>query len=508
MNNLQLNSLCRVCLCKNSKMFPLHYTFREAADSVNNESEDDDILIQHALSALFSYKKEPDTEKCPQQICSMCIGILKIAYDFKILFEESQQVILQCLGDPIVPKDCALTASSNNIENQSNSSVELIVGSNKYDLKDLVIVEQENCCEEDNFGGFLKNLGTQVTATFTESHKKYRELGSSVEEIVRENVVESDYEQEQNDDFNQYIVIESDNINDTIIHVTEDDSVQNVDSSQINANCDHLIKSAMNLKYECSACQKVYSSKTRFQKHVRICEQTTLMSNFQCDYCSKSFGSLKCLNSHLKSHDNIPNISCEFCDQTFKTKSSLKYHRATKHSESRYVCQVCGKKFAVATTLNAHMQVHDKNKTQCICPVCGKTFHYKGGLFYHMKQHTNERKYHCDYCEKTFYTLTAKKRHTLTHTGARPYECQFCQKRFFSTGELKKHVYIHTGVLPYKCKYCGKGFRSSFNMKVHWFNHTGSSVCDYCYRGFISKDVLQFHYKIKHKNAVKKKKDT
>ncbi|XP_057653677.1 zinc finger protein 62 homolog [Diorhabda carinulata] len=548
MNKVQLNSLCRVCLCKNSEMFPLNYTFREATESVNNENEDDNIVIQHALSALFNYK-ETDSEKFPKQICSMCLGILKIAYDFKILFEESHQIILQYIGQHIAPKDCA--------NNTTSSSVDLIVGTNKYDLKDLVIVEPENCREGYDFGGFLRNLGTQVTATFSESYKKsgstikeivrehcvesYKKSGSSIEKILGENCVESDkksgssvdkiveencvesykksgssvekiveensVESEEEQDDDEYIVIESDKINDTIIHVIHDDREKNTDTSQKSDNCDELIISAMNLRYECSVCQKLYRSKARFEKHIVTCDQT-LIPNLQCQHCSKFFSCSKSLRNHLKLHDKKQNISCDFCDQKFNTSSSLKYHQVTKHSETSYVCQVCGKKFAIATTLNAHMQVHNKNKTQCICPVCGKTFHYKGGLFYHMKQHTNERKYHCDYCEKTFYTLTAKKRHTLTHTGARPYQCQFCPKRFFSTGEMKKHEYIHAGVLPYKCKYCSKGFRSNFNMKVHWFNHTGSSVCEYCYRGFISKEVLQFHYRVKHKNLVQKKKDT
>ncbi|KAG5889951.1 hypothetical protein JTB14_018846 [Gonioctena quinquepunctata] len=282
---------------------------------------------------------------------------------------------------------------------------------------------------------------------------------------------------------------------------------------------DELIKSALNMQYQCSYCRKIYASQVRYTKHQEICEKKhsdTLKNTkqkinklWQCDLCERRFNQLKFLNHHVKAMHSSLGYTCKLCKITFRKRNSYCYHKLTKHSEQKYVCQYCGKKFFTNSSLKAHIHNHtDRTTAQCICPVCGKTFHYKGGLFYHMKKHTQERKYCCEFCDRKFYTLTAKKRHHRTHTGVRPYDCEVCGKKFFSSGELHKHEFIHKQERPYHCEFCGKGFTSSFNMKVHWFSHPGDFGCDVCSKNFVSVEVLKFHYRTKHKNFLKGETDS
>lgn len=307
----------------------------------------------------------------------------------------------------------------------------------------------------------------------------------------------------------EFILIEGEKLQNDIkldgIKYSENDikSLENFDKD--------LLQCALNLKYECNTCKKVFAREIRYQNHIEFCgleyklennnkEEKIILPKLQCQYCMKTFKLQKYLNYHINIAHKVPFYTCEICQVKLKTKRSYSYHKLTKHSDTKHICPYCGKRFVTETSLKLHINIHtNRDTTQCICPVCGKTFHYKGGLFYHMKQHTNERKYKCEFCDKNFYTLFAKQRHVRTHTGVRPYACNFCEKKFFSLGERKRHEYIHTGTLPYRCQYCDKGFTSKYNLKVHWFNHTGDFTCEVCNRRFIDNEVLQFHYKVKHK---------
>ncbi|XP_072397545.1 uncharacterized protein [Diabrotica undecimpunctata] len=496
-----ISSLCRVCVAKTSQMISLDSSFKEALSEENETNEQiyPDTSVQEILHKVLNFM-EPVPENYPQYICSMCLGILKVAYDFKTLFEESHQVLVELTGGKET--------------NKSNLPVcvEIIAGSTRYNLNDLVIVEEQKC-DQLNFNGFLRNLGTVISASFGPKYERptvgppVLEILERPKEVSEPDVLSPENEQDKECDVDSYIILCS----------SDTGARDTIKASADLEDDDDLIQSAAKLQYECSICKRMYGSKTRYQKHVDVCGKgyrlgkddkgkTSLVSLLQCRFCPRIFKERKFLNYHVKTH-LMPFFKCDICNQKFKSRNSRNYHRSTRHSQSSYVCQICGKECKTAATLSGHEQTHNKNSTMCICPVCGKSFHYKGGLYYHMKQHTKERKYKCHFCDRDFYTLTAKKRHILTHTGHRPFNCQSCGKAFFSKGELKKHEYTHTGHHPYKCEYCHKAFTSAFNMKIHWFNHAGSFDCEHCQRTFISSKVLEFHYKVKHKKLVEKPDD-
>ncbi|CAG9862632.1 unnamed protein product [Phyllotreta striolata] len=504
MNKLDFSNLCRICLTRTNHMVHLTSSFNEIFVEIQKC-----LSIADVINIVLHFTPKLSGQH-PQFICLMCLDALKTAYDFWTICNESRQIIQQCLGEP---EEETIPINSN----ESNASVELIAGPNKYNINDLLIVEDEkDKADELFFKGFLNNLGKSVTVTFVDkdnskkANVKQNDVPSvEVEELSFDNKKEHSVHsrtRQRSNTLDEYILVEGKEL-----HSKIDEEIM-LPNNTINVldNIDkELLESALNLKYECTVCKKIFAREVRYKKHIEQCGSKTKISNTNdrftpqshCRYCPKSFNQQKYLNHHVNITHRIPFYTCEICKTKLKNKRAYSYHKMTKHTDVQHVCQYCGKTLVTAWALKLHIEIHTSRDTpQCVCPVCGKTFHYKGGLFYHMKQHTDERKYKCDFCDRSFYTLFAKKRHVRTHTGVRPYACQFCDKRFFSLGEKKRHEWIHTGTLPYRCKYCNKGFTSNYNMKVHCFNHAGDFACEYCNKSFIDDGVLQFHYKIKHKD--------
>lgn len=457
-------------------------------------------------------------------ICSMCLGLLKIAYNLKMQFKNSEEVLMRHFRETLYSlSDTNEEGETKNDIFQEPSPVEIIVGSNKYGLKDILIVEEEKP-DQENFKGFLDNLGKTVTAKFVNKSKNSTKNIHEEEPVVLIEKLESPVKENTTkkvnpnvDCLDQYIITRNDdsfneNSDENIFKVNlhmEKSCLKNI--TDANRKLFHNVLLTTQLK--CSICNKLYSSRGRFKRHLESCEKFKYDVNkngdvssakiviLKCHLCPRIFKQKKFLNYHVKTAHSVEPLiyKCEICGQILRNKNILMYHKLTKHGERKFVCNICNKKFFTSNCLKAHITSHtERSIAQCVCPICGKTFHYKGGLFYHMKMHTNERKYCCEFCDKKFYTLNAKKRHTLTHTGIRPYACKYCEKRFFSTGEVRKHEYIHTGVRPYCCQYCKKGFSSSYNMKVHLVSHPGPYACKLCDKTFVNMNVLQYHHKTKH----------
>lgn len=96
------------------------------------------------------------TKETPNQICSVCLSILKILFDFKNQFEESQKKVF--VNSEETSKKCYQTAE------RKISEVELIVGRNNFSLEDVVVVENNE--DKEDYRELLKNLGKTVTVEY------------------------------------------------------------------------------------------------------------------------------------------------------------------------------------------------------------------------------------------------------------------------------------------------------------------------------------------------------
>ena len=91
-------------------------------------------------------------------------------------------------------------------------------------------------------------------------------------------------------------------------------------------------------------------------------------SNFQCDFCGKSFSRKANLKSHRESKHEFKidskakRVQCDLCNKTFKSKDNLKRHNETVHLNIRkfHTCELCEKTFLQMKNLNVHYRsVHN-----------------------------------------------------------------------------------------------------------------------------------------------------
>lgn len=134
------------------------------------------------------------------------MSFLNLSYKLQLQFEKSQSFLEKCL------KSCkAKNSQKNSHETSSNRkkykvsrgvqvnlyneeepkgelTVQLIAGNNRYNVEDVVVIE-ENKTEKHTFDGFLKNLGTVISAHYVgkneQQKKKPVDITSSVSIIKR-----------------------------------------------------------------------------------------------------------------------------------------------------------------------------------------------------------------------------------------------------------------------------------------------------------------------------------
>lgn len=412
--------------------------------------------------------------------------MLKTVYKLKLQFLNTENVL--------------------NIQNipEHNPSVEVIIGKKKFNLNDIVIVEEVKV-KSQNYSGFLNNLGKTVSATFVKKDLQYESKIVFEENPIVVIEKKKTLEEPQQNYMSEEDLEDKYTVENIQLNMNELDIANLPDQEQ------KLFKSALSLNFKCNICQKLYSKRWRLYKHLKTCGKppdsdtkgNTQKPSLPCPYCKKIFKAKKFLKTHVRASHNI--FKCDICNAILHDRNRLAYHKSTRHKQPLLICQCCGIKFKSKNSLAKHLFRHSNGYTpQFICTVCGKTYHYRSGLDIHMTTHTNERKYCCEHCDKKFTTTTAQQRHLRTHTGERPYGCTFCTKTFLSSSERRKHLYIHTGNMPHLCQYCKEGFNSKLNLQRHLMKHLGDFRCEICGKGLVSLEVLKIHFNLRHKEEKKK----
>ncbi|XP_052398660.1 zinc finger protein SNAI2-like [Carassius gibelio] len=124
-------------------------------------------------------------------------------------------------------------------------------------------------------------------------------------------------------------------------------------------------------KFQCSLCNKSYSTYSGLMKHKQLhCDAQTRKS-FSCKYCEKEYVSLGALKMHIRTH-TLPCV-CKMCGKAFSRPWLLQGHIRTHTGEKPFSCPHCSRAFADRSNLRAHLQTHsDVKKYQC--KNCSKTF--------------------------------------------------------------------------------------------------------------------------------------
>uniref|UniRef100_T1JH23 Protein krueppel n=1 Tax=Strigamia maritima TaxID=126957 RepID=T1JH23_STRMM len=190
---------------------------------------------------------------------------------------------------------------------------------------------------------------------------------------------------------------------------------------------------------------------------------------FECSECLKKFLTFNGLNRHMKYlHASIVGrkFQCSMCQKFFTSASKLSIHALGHMGIKPHTCDICHKQFSDASNLRGHLSIHTGER-RFKCNSCEKTFRQKAHLVSHMLTHTGEKKYKCHFCDRWFARTSDLRQHEITHNCEKLYPCPICKKTFYRLQTQKKHLKVHGGQRDFQCTQCEKRFFTKYHLERH-----------------------------------------
>lgn len=135
--------------------------------------------------------------------------------------------------------------------------------------------------------------------------------------------------------------------------------------------------------YKCDTCSEIFHNHSEYTKHTK----THGKHRFQCLVCNRWFAQRYLLNAHTKTHSGAKNFECSTCQKRFTTKTNLDRHiRVIHHLQKSHKCTTCQKTFSQLSTLKLHQSVHMAAR-EFVCDICSSKFKTEVHLKLHKKRH-------------------------------------------------------------------------------------------------------------------------
>lgn len=170
-------------------------------------------------------------------------------------------------------------------------------------------------------------------------------------------------------------------------------------------------------------------------------DRKPIPGTFFCSSCTSYFGSVECLDRHMK-QKHIVDLNkvriCHICQTKCKSKTNLTRHIATCHDETKQqtYCQFCPASFSSKSCLNKHINA----------------IHFGEGDEFGI----------CIGMRKAGKDFTSKKN----------FDCKICLSSHNHKRNLTRHVKsVHLGIHDFPCACCNMTFTTRNNLEVHWRQH-------------------------------------
>ena len=232
--------------------------------------------------------------------------------------------------------------------------------------------------------------------------------------------------------------------------------------------------------YDCGSCDKKFTLKEfrishRVQVHRIVIRKKTIQ---KCETCGKITDSPVALADHISFvHHGIKLYGCEICEKRFSKKDIFRKHMKRQHQEIFYTCLICEQTFGNIMSLGNHMVLHPEHqlKNPYKCAICDFEFDSTEKLTNHMSENHSDRKdgivlnfnFKCDACDKKFDSKIALSDHVANQHGKinGKIKCDFCDMRFDVKHELSNHMKSqhHT----YCCSICKETYSDNLKLKNH-----------------------------------------
>lgn len=473
-------------------------------------------------------------DNLPHVICYDCSDKVRVAYEFKKQYAESQTKLLELLelqklipiepietifynsNDQLIEQEDPINTTESIQRTTRNSNISKVSDS----LKELptIVLEKSNdkkaaltcptCFKDFTYMGYLKNHILNV-------HKKdpvEPDLESPEKVIVKSSCGNAEFVVQTIKSINNVTRLEGDNDdnefdfgidNDNNSLALLDPDIINSIKEEIDVSDTHIhiiepktipATPELNEITETS----IEKPKEKSTKKSKQTKNSDSQRKYECEICHKAFKRKSHLKQHKVSHTKQKQYECPICHKRFGRTDNLKVHIAN-HGKRKFECDLCKQLFGQSYLLRRHKEQTHSDEKPYLCSECGQRFVRNGDLICHMRRHTGEKPFKCQYCNKGFTRSTEVHVHERYHTGEKNHICNVCGKGFQRPYNLQVHMRIHTGERPYKCTHCPKTFAQCSDLKAHTRRHTGERYkCDQCSMGFIHQFLLNQHKRNVH----------
>lgn len=247
------------------------------------------------------------------------------------------------------------------------------------------------------------------------------------------------------------------------------------------------------IRHKCGTCGETFPNEYKYTDHLKV-------HPLECRLCGKFFYRRQNIQLHMKRHLGIRPYKCEICEKTFITKQKRDEHKNTHTGDAPIKCTFCDETFRRHSNLVQHRNAHHfniKKKIKDFICVCGEIFHSKKKLAWHEEIHEAKPK-SCTHCSEKFIHMASLTRHMRRAHNERfvpkeersneNVECPICKGVYFRSS-LDVHIRNHSGQRPYACLICNKDFTTKWNLKLHKWTHASRTSkpykCDQCKGAFI-----------------------
>lgn len=389
----QFRDICRVCAKPSNKMVGL-FGIRKKG------------LMLADMLGICTRSKIRQTDRLPQNICSLCLSHLEVSFDFYNQVKSSEDRFQKIL--------LAEEVKSQPMEFQAPEVVEKMVkvefneGITEISLDEIPHVFKRK-----------RNVTTESEMFIPEQRSYQFEM----------------HERKMNRLFECFLCKEK------------------LKSFKDTRN--HLKRHSEATPFKCKICSMHFSA-TQFEHH--LCKGQTI----QCDYCAAFFQTTQSLLDHLEDHKEQHQLhKCMGCSKLFPMLFLLECHRAQHGTiEKPHICNVCGRGFRVNFLLTKHLTTHSderRKSNECftLFVIC---FDNNDPII--LTAHL------CSTCGMGFKTMGTLRSHAIRHSGIKPIACSKCPKRFFSKADLRKHMDVHSDA-KYICNVCGATLSSKRSLDEH-----------------------------------------
>uniref|UniRef100_A0A182MR09 Protein krueppel n=1 Tax=Anopheles culicifacies TaxID=139723 RepID=A0A182MR09_9DIPT len=482
-NFLDFRVICCTCL-----------NVTHSTTSIQHKDLKHNVTLVEMINKICSIQFEIK-EDYPDKLCYTCADKLRIAYEFRLMCDDSRNILFNRLESTNHPSPLQNT----------QPEAEVFTREGKQAAEDASNDITEYVQEVEYLEEYLQDESAdeEITAPLKEcTNNAENTIDSptcfSEDRIKYEAIIEEPNATDENNVFSEI---------DNVVGETEENENQCTICGVVLSKLAHLRRHmkchSASKPYRCTQCPKAFSRSDNLRAHEA---NHSSERKYKCPQCDKCFKHTYAMKVHMgvqhKEFVQMNFLVCTICSKFFKTKEQLNVHIKKHQVRNQFVCFMCGKTFVERFPYETHLEKHT-NTEPFNCFHCSKQFASKTQLMLHTRYHSAEKTFKCKYCDTSFARKRDLKTHEDYHTGTKDHTCKTCGKSFHRLCALKTHMMTHTEERPYPCSYCPKRFRQKYDMITHERRHTGERFqCDKCVEQFIHAHQLNSHLKVVHNCEV------